>query len=188
MNRAHKTPCDDPSCPQFVCENRNAHLPPLKQSDMTTLTHPDPREELKCRFCGGFIPACPKCLPPPTPVEEDVKDALALSKLGRLLPLDKDGNMSADGVRVVIHNLCALASAYRNIKHTLEGREMWIRQTEVLVEQLKSSSESAESQLSQVREALERAYRIGANMLQGPMTRDEIDAAGHKLMDLKRFI
>ena len=47
---AHKTPGDDPSCPQFVCENRNAHLPPLSQTantkgDMPWGVH-DLREQL----------------------------------------------------------------------------------------------------------------------------------------------
>ncbi len=33
--KAHKMPCDDPSCPQFVCENRNVHLAPLRQTANT---------------------------------------------------------------------------------------------------------------------------------------------------------
>ncbi len=33
--KAHKTPCDDPSCPQFVCENRNAHLGGYSQAANT---------------------------------------------------------------------------------------------------------------------------------------------------------
>ncbi len=33
--KAHKMPCGDPSCHQFVCANRNAHLPSFLQTANT---------------------------------------------------------------------------------------------------------------------------------------------------------
>jgi len=47
---------------------------------------------------------------------EDLQDALDLAKPGRVLELDKDGNMSKGCVAAVIHNLCALAEAYQLAK------------------------------------------------------------------------
>jgi len=41
MSEAHKTPCDDPSCPQTVCENRNAHLGGFSQAANTELKNRD---------------------------------------------------------------------------------------------------------------------------------------------------
>jgi hypothetical protein len=49
-DKAHKTPCDDPSCPQFLCENRYAHLPQLKQTANT-------ETEKICPGCGKILPA-----------------------------------------------------------------------------------------------------------------------------------
>jgi multidrug resistance efflux pump len=52
----------------------------------------------------------------------DLRDALDLAKPGRILELDYDGNMSKNCVAAVIHNLCALAEAYKSAKAELEAQ------------------------------------------------------------------
>ncbi len=79
----------------------------------------------------------------PDEKDPDVQDALDLAKPGRMLPLDNEGNMSAHGVTVVIHNLCALAAAYRSTLLRLkdaEGREKGL--TEISEKVVKSASEA----------------------------------------------
>jgi hypothetical protein len=41
---------------------------------------------------------------------EDFADALALSKPGRLLPIDDEGRLSPQGITVLVHSLCALVA------------------------------------------------------------------------------
>lgn len=53
--------------------------------------------------------------------DEDIQDALELAKPGRMLPLDNEGNMSANGVKAVIHNLTALAREYEKQKSDLKA-------------------------------------------------------------------
>ncbi len=94
--------------------------------------------------------------------EKDLTDALALEKPGRMLPLDDDDTLSADGVARVIHAIKTLAFFYRG---ALADLRVMTRQYEVANEEWNSLLKqreylAAQLELSQAR-VLELQRRDG---------------------------
>ena len=76
-------------------------------------------------------------------MSEELEEALKLAKPGRILPLDKDGNMSAQGVQKVIQAIVVLAKENASLETRLEAYRK-LKEAAILFRDSDFESEEAE--------------------------------------------